>query len=50
MGLGELSGELVLPQSIAGFGGYAFSGDSKERAPSPFTAVQNPFENWDRIR
>lgn len=42
-GLGELSGELVLPQSIAGFGGYAFSGDSKERAPS-FTAVQNLFE------
>ncbi|WP_125142212.1 beta strand repeat-containing protein [Clostridium transplantifaecale] len=42
-GLGELEGELLLPESIIGFGDYAFSGDTQDSAPH-FTKIRNLFE------
>lgn len=41
-GLGNLSGELVLPSSINHFGDYAFSGDSQQNA-AHFSLIRNEF-------
>lgn len=45
-GLGTLGGELNLPESIVGFGDYAFSGSSADSAPH-FSVIQNHFESGE---
>lgn len=47
--LGNLEGELVLPESITGFGEYAFSGDNLEKAPR-FTLLRNLFKSAEIIK
>ena len=47
-GLGGLQGELELPGSIVGFGDYAFSGESRDRAPQ-FTVIRNEFEGVEAV-
>ena len=47
-GLGGLKGELVLPESITGFGDYAFSGHNKETAPG-YTAIRNLFSGKEIV-
>ena len=47
-GLGELRGELKLPESIVGFGDYAFSGKDWEHAPH-FSSILNEFEEGEIV-
>ena len=47
-GLGELKGELILPESIVGFGDHAFSGGSLKNAPK-FTVIRNEFEGGELV-
>lgn len=47
-GLGELRGELKLPESIVGFGDYAFSGKDWEHAPH-FSSILNEFEEGEVV-
>lgn len=48
-GLGQISGELTLPESIVSFGQYAFSGEDLEHAPK-FTVIRNLFESGEITR
>ena len=48
-GLGGLKGELLLPDSITGFGDSAFSGDSWETAPK-FTLIRNNFTEGEVVK
>lgn len=45
-GLGHLQGELTLPETIVGFGDFAFSGGSRETSPS-FSLIRNLFEKGE---
>lgn len=47
--LGNLGGELILPESITGFGDYAFSGDSLEEA-SRFSLIRNLFQSAEIVK
>lgn len=48
-GLDALGGRLTLPESIVGFGDYAFSGDGSEAAPY-FTIIENLFSSGEVVR
>lgn len=42
-GMSNLTGSLVLPKSLTGFGDYAFSGETLDNAPK-FTDIQNMYD------
>lgn len=48
-GLGRLQGELTLPDTIVGFGDFAFSGSSAETSPD-FDIIRNLFEQEEISR